>query len=527
MEPDTLLNNYRIAELLGAGGMGEVYLAEDTTLDRRIAIKVLPSKMAADPERRQRFEREAKAVAALNHPNIVTIFSVEESEGKAVDHRSDIFSLGILLYEMATGERPFKGDNKISVLSSLIKETPVSVTELNRSLPRHLGRIIKHCLEKDPEQRLQSAQDLRNELLGLRDEMHSGELEAPDLADAGVAAGAGRMGRKLLVPAIVAVAAAAVALGYLALRPAGERGVGAGPVASSGAAAGARTSTVAPQRPSVAVLYFDNLSGDPSLDWLRSGLPDMMVTDLSQSPGIRVLGTDRLYQILNEMDLLEQPVTSFEVVQAVAERAGVDTVLLGSFAKAGETIRISARLQQASDGEILSSERVEGQGESGIFSLVDDLTGRIRDRFELAEAADPALDREIEKVTTSSLEAYRFYAEGIKLHDQDKEAEAIPLYQKAVEADPDFAMAYAKLSISHGNLNHPEEALEYARKALERAERLTARERYYVEGRLLLAAARDPRPSHRSLREGGGAVSRPRGGTQQPGPLVRTFRALR
>jgi serine/threonine protein kinase len=284
--------HYEIVSSLGKGGMGEVYLAEDTRLNRRVALKVLPLEMAGDAERRARFEREAQAVATLNHPNIVTIHSVEEAEGihfitmelvegqtlskmlprsgfslsglleiaipladavssahrsgithrdlkpdnimvdgegrlrildfglaktrgpmgaeegltqaptatveteegkilgtvaymspeqaegKAVDSRTDIFSLGTILYEMATGERPFRGDTSISTITSILRDDPSPVTELNRSLPRHLGRIVRRCLAKNPDRRYQTALDLRNELEELKAEIDSGELLA-------------------------------------------------------------------------------------------------------------------------------------------------------------------------------------------------------------------------------------------------------------------------------------------------------------------------------------------------------------
>jgi Tol biopolymer transport system component/predicted Ser/Thr protein kinase len=286
------LGHYRIVRQLGSGGMGEVYAAEDQKLHRLVALKVLSAPFRSDDERRERFQREAQAVAALNHPNIVTIYSVElsgsthfltmemvegrplselipagglpldrllklaialadavsaahqrgithrdlkpanvivgddgrlkvldfglaklkeaqdsfsaattlatpsltgegriigtaaymspeQAEGRTIDHRSDIFSLGIVLYEMVTGQRPFKGDTSVSVLSSILKDTPRSVNEVNRALPRDLGRIVRRCLMKDPEERYESAKDIRNDLQELKQSLESGELSAP------------------------------------------------------------------------------------------------------------------------------------------------------------------------------------------------------------------------------------------------------------------------------------------------------------------------------------------------------------
>jgi serine/threonine protein kinase/Tol biopolymer transport system component len=284
------LGHYRIVRPIGAGGMGEVFLADDEKLGRKVALKVLAHALAADPERRGRFDREARAVAALNHPNIITIYSVEDvdgvlfltmelvegktlaelipphgmaleqlldvgipladavgaahqrgithrdlkpanvmvtdegrvkvldfglaklheespvhgvsvmvtkeqlttegrivgtvaymspeqAQGKAVDARSDVFSLGVLLFEMATGEKPFKGDTNMSLLSAIIKDTPSSVTDLRQDLPRDVGRILRRCLAKDPEERYQTAKDLRNDLRLLKEDLDSGVAE--------------------------------------------------------------------------------------------------------------------------------------------------------------------------------------------------------------------------------------------------------------------------------------------------------------------------------------------------------------
>ncbi len=314
------VGHYRIVRLLGSGGMGEVYLADDTKLGRQIALKVLPPELTADAGRRERFEREARAVAALNHPSIVTLHSIdqadatpfltmeyvdgkalgelipksgmpldrllkiaipladavgaahqrgilhrdlkpanvmvtadgrvkvldfglaklqedvkatealptqeltgegrivgtvaymspEQAEGKAVDQRSDVFALGVLLYELATGQRPFTGDTSLSVLSAILKDAPRPVAELRPDLPRDFARIVKRALNKDPEERYQSAKDLRNDLHGVLDDLTSGELARPTPAVAAPA-------RRGLTPmTIAAIASAAVAVGIAA-----------------------------------------------------------------------------------------------------------------------------------------------------------------------------------------------------------------------------------------------------------------------------------------------------------------------
>jgi serine/threonine protein kinase len=158
--------------------MGEVYRATDAKLGREVALKVLPPDMARDSERLARFQREARALAALNHPHIVTIYSVEESdgvhfltmellEGQSLDHRTDIFSLGIILYEMSTGWRPFAGTSSAELASAILRDTPPLVTDVRANLPADLARIIQRCLEKSAADRFQSARDIRNELRGI------------------------------------------------------------------------------------------------------------------------------------------------------------------------------------------------------------------------------------------------------------------------------------------------------------------------------------------------------------------------
>ena len=583
----TTLGHYRISEKLGHGGMGEVYLAEDTKLKRQVALKILPTDLASDPEALARFQREAEAVAALNHPHIVTIFSVEEDEGthfltmelvegeslgriipetgmdldqvfelvipltdalstahakgivhrdlkpanvmvteegrvkildfglakllgeaselgispdastealteagkvmgtvpymspeqvqgRPLDHRSDIFSIGVLLYEMATGSRPFAGDSSADLISSILRDTPDSVTELKVDLPHHLGRIVRHCLEKDPNRRYQSALDIRNELDDLRKEINSGTIHSESAVLPAAELARPSDLRKWVVGSVLALAALLASWHFL--------GPESAPPLASGPPSEA-TATLVSAIPSLAVLYFDNLSGDSELDWLRSGLTDMLVTDLSQSPDLRVLSTDRLYQILSDLRKLDERITSFEVVSEVAQRADAARVITGSFAKLGETIRISIKIQDAATGEILEARSVDAIAREDIFARIDDLSLSIRQIVEPAERPVVVVDRDLTDVSTSSVMAYRRFVEAEKLHYQLQEQEAIELYKQAAEEDPNFAMAWAKLATSHSNMGMIAESREFADKAMQHLDRLTEPERAYVEGR--------------------------------------------
>ncbi len=224
---------------------------------------------------------------------------------------------------------------------------------------------------------------------------------------------------------------------------------------------------------------------------MRTGLTDMMVTDLSQSPDFEVMGTDRLVQILQDLRRVDDRVLPAEVVQEIASRGRVSNVLVGSYVKAGDVIRISARLQDARTGRIVTAERVEGPGEASLFGLVDELTRRIKTTLTtspkplLRRPDDPThgkIDRGVEDVTTSSIEAYRYYAEGMSFHERGLTAQAVPLLERAVEIDPQFAMAHAKLAVLYHNMVANDKADVHARRAMELADRLPTRERYYIEG---------------------------------------------
>jgi tetratricopeptide (TPR) repeat protein/TolB-like protein/tRNA A-37 threonylcarbamoyl transferase component Bud32 len=554
-EPLRVLSHYRILGRLGSGGMGEVYLAEDQKLGRRVALKVLPPELAQNPQRLARFRREARVVAALNHPNIVTLHSIEEDQGVPfltmervegvtlrdkivpgglpadellrlalpladavaaahaqgithrdlkpanvmisgdgrlkvldfglarrtledggasadltvdgrvlgtvpymspeqakgfpVDCRSDVFSLGTVLYELATGEHPFAAPSPAETVSKILRDTP----EPAAGLPPALRSILDRCLQKDPDLRYQNAGELRDALRSM----------SPPLPEGGRGWERGARGvRGTLAAAICLILALAAAFWWT------HRARHEAPAP-------------APERTAIAVLHFQNLTGDPKLDWLRTGLTEMLVTDLSQSPQLDILGTDRLYQILADVGALGNQPASFDTVQTIARRAAVQQVIRGSYARVGDHVLVSFQIEDAASGKILGSDRVQGPGDEQLLSLMDALVASVH--RHLTVAPPPTAAATMQEVTTSSVEAWRLYTEALNLQNQAKDPEAIPLLEKAVQVDPSFALALNDLGTLHGNLGHQGLAAEYSRRAVEKADRLPLHLRFLVQGR--------------------------------------------
>ena len=418
-----------------------------------------------------------------------TYMSPEQARGGKVDHRSDIFSFGVLLHEMLTARPPFRGKTGIDTMHAILHDPVPPLPALGPTASAEatgdVQRLLEKCLAKDPDSRYQGMRDIVVDLRAARRRLESTTMSAVGTA-AAKAARSGAWTREGMMHAqqyvyygVALVVAALVGIGALMSR---FKPSNAASEADSG-------------KPSVAVLYFENNTGNPQLDWLRTGLTDMLVTDLSQSPDVEVLPTDRLVQILGNMRRLDDRTISFDTVQEIAKRAGVKSVLLGSYVKAGETIRINIKLQEAASGKIVTSERVEAAGESNLFPMVDDLTRRIKAKFLPPDPTKPLLtspgatiarsgrsiDRDLKEVTTASIDAYRFYAEGINLHENGRELQAIAPLEKAVEIDPNFALALTKLAVIHGNLGHSTLRRELATRAFQHVDRLTTRERYYVE----------------------------------------------
>jgi len=498
------LGPYKILSALGAGGMGEVYRATDTKLGRDVALKVLPAEMACNSERLARFQREARAVASLNHPHIVTLYSVEESDGvpfltmeyvpgesldrripqgglqvsqmieiaralaealvaahekgiihrdlkpanimltpesrvkildfglaketgstkpddatvdqtqvgsivgtpsymspeqvlgRAVDGRTDIFSLGLVLHEMATGRRAFQATTSAELVSAVLRDTPPVVTDVRPELPAELGRLIRRCIEKDPKHRWQTARDVANELRDLE-----------------------QVRRQIVAPA--------------------------------------------PERsgPSVAVMPFQNLSPDPEGEYFSDGLAEEILNALSQVEGLTVAARASSFYFKGKTTEMAE----------IASRLRVANVLQGSVRRSGNRVRVTVQLVDLRNGFQLWSERYDRQMED-IFAIQDEITRGIAERFKVAFGSA--------RRSTTSVEAYELYLKGRHLWHQRSPATlraAIKSFEQAIQLDPEYALAYSGLVDSYGILQFygwmpPAEGRMPARDAMIQAVRL-------------------------------------------------------
>ncbi len=435
----------------------------------------------------------------------VAYMSPEQVRGEDLDSRSDIFSFGLVLYEMATGAAAFPGNTSGVILEAILNRAPVSPLRVRPDLPPKFEEIVFKALEKDPEMRYQTASDLRTDLKRLRRDTDSGRsrVAAPVAASPAAVAPASPdpvSDRRVEDAAHTSATQAVSSQATQAAPPSqpgtsGRHSVAAGvsgstlpPVSPSGAApslsqsaipsaarqrrnwlipaavalAAALTlgwwlmrhrtsnSAAAPGHKSLAVLYFSNLTQDPSLDWLNAGLTEMLTTNLAQVKGLEVLSTDRIMAALEPMGMKDTTALDSASALKVARNADADDFVTGALIRTGpQQLQLDVQVQDSKSGQILFSDKVQAPDVQGIFKMVDSVTSLIAQHFApeaMASAGAPS----IEQVATSNLEAWQHYQRGVGFGNRYLLDEAIQEFQQAVALDPQFALAYFQMGQAYG-----------------------------------------------------------------------------
>jgi eukaryotic-like serine/threonine-protein kinase len=510
----TLAPQYRLERELGRGGMGVVFLATDTTLDRRVAVKVVHPELAAHESITRRFLAEARTIARLRHPNIVAVHSagsaggllyyvmdevageslrqkllregslsveettrivmdlaaaleaagragvvhrdvkpenvlLEENSGRAlladfgiaravaveasgsstgqgvavgtpvymspeqaageeIDSRSDLYALGVVAYEMLAGHPPFQGPHRV-VVSKHIAERPVPVERVRADTPKAVAGAIMRALEKQPAERWQSGEELRQAV--------SGEREAPVPR---------RRTRKLVSLGLAAVVLLTATIALSRRSPGPPDGVN--------------------PRHSILVLPFDNLRNEPSVEWLRDGSVSMLGLNLSQWNDLSVVDHERLHDLLLKHGLKVGDDIGLDMARRLAREAGAWTVVLGEFTPAGDSLHVTARLFDVASGKRVDVARVDDRAAADVRPMFDALAAKLLD----LSGAPSEIRIGLARSTTGSLEAFRAYLRGLEQLNRWDLAGAQRDLERAIALDTTFGLAYYKLALTRG-----------------------------------------------------------------------------
>ncbi len=566
-----IVSHYKILAKLGEGGMGIVYKARDITLDRDVALKFLPQYLTSDPTEKERFSHEAKAAAALTHPNIAVVHEIgehdgqvfiamelvegntlkqlvgsvpvpikkvldiavqvceglsaahergivhrdiksdnimvtpkgmvkimdfglaklkgstkltktgstlgtaaymspEQAQGEEVDQRSDIFSLGVVFYELLTARLPFRGEHPTALAYSIVNEEPQPIARFNEKITPEIEHIVAKLLEKDRDNRYQHADDL---LADLRRERKRLEYaRAGYVGSVSVTVPPGRVKRRFLRSGVGIVVVVVLAITALILNPFNIK-IGL-------------EKNIASQKPSFAVMNFENIPDPSDREYTGEMLTNLLTTALFQAKGIDVMSRERLYDIQKELGQGETKAIAPSTATQIARRAGVSAMLLGSILQLQPTLTVTYRVVDVQSGKIISTQRLTGYKSDKMFSLVDTLAAMVNSDLNATPMTEIGA-KPIATMSTGSLEAYRAYMQGIEAEKKLLTDEAISAYRRAIEIDSTFALAHLAIYRESGDKKELAKAVTLSGNIAERDRLLIEAEHYSAIGSDLLA----------------------------------------
>ena len=384
--------------------------------------------------------------------------SPEQVEGKPADQRSDLYSYGLMLYEMAVGDVPFTGESTLKVMYQRIQEKPKNPKLINPALPNWFVRIIMRCLEKDPAARYQNAYEIMADFQGSKSSSgaRSVQIQIPEFARFRWTWVAGGIVGVVLLVSVVLVLRGKLPFGSSAKR----RAPG--------------------QQVTLAILPFRNASGDHTLDWLGGSLAEMLRTDVGESAEFHTVSPDRMHQILSDLRISPDSELDASTLRRIAEFTSADRVVSGQYVKLGDQIRIDATLQDLKQQRSISL-KAEAPDEKQLSGSVDELAKSIQQNLTLAPEAVKEMQASAFAPSSKSPDALREYSQGLELWRQGNQLEAAKRFEAATKDDPTFALAYSLLGQTYHNLGYDKQALQYSNQAVDQSGSLPPVEKYMIQ----------------------------------------------